>query len=186
MKEELLIKLKKETIDKYNKIQRENITNKKIRELLAKPSTKEYYSMMGEKPIIDEKTLVDNNETIEEIFLKKFNNHIYDIEKRDTNKLFIKRGSYIREYIDSVLGEQDTLVPDSDPCIDFVSYHDLEQLFSINIPLKEKKQFEENNYILNTSYDDYYKIRREFIIDMYHNGQRRAKDNIIKKYVKKK
>lgn len=127
-----------------------------------------------------------NKKTIEDVFYKVFNDHIYQINKDDTNKLFVKKGSYIKGYDDPILGPQDTPTLNSDTRIDYVAYHDLEQFFEIDVPIKEYFEFEKENNILEVSPDKYYNTRKEFITDVFHFGQTQAKQNMIKKYIRKK
>ena len=117
--------------------------------------------------------------SFEDTFYKTFCYNIYGINRKDTNKIFVRGGTFI-------IDEEDELTFDEDPQANYRYYHDLEQFYSVNIPIQECPKFEKENYVINDKTCDYYKLRKEFIIDVLHNGQEIAKNNMIKKYVKKK
>ena len=182
MTEEFLKMIKEST---YDEIKQNKLHNKKVdrvNKLLAYKCLKEYFSLVGEEP-----TRLKYYETdFEEIVNKVFNRAVYQIKDTETNHIYVYRNTYKSgDYDDIVHGPSDVIVGRNDPSAEFRTYHDLEQGYEINVPIRKCEEFEKNNHILFVGISRYYEIRQEFIIDAVKESQETAVKKVLKRYTKK-
>lgn len=184
MKDENLRNIKYEMAKQYKYARNYNEEKKQLEHLLQNEYVKDYIRLSGSNP----PAIKYQNEDIGELFCCFYNRELRNVKDTDTNKIFVYAGSY---YIqdDKVNGLKQIRVKYDNPKCDYRMYHDLEQYNPIMVPVQKCAKFEEDNNVIfgdySDYYNDYYTIRREFATDILFEGQEKAKDYIVKKYVRK-
>ena len=182
MKEDLLKELKKE----YDRgIDEKEATDRRLKTLMDRkailensPIVKGYIELCEQIEVEEEKICLASDVFVDTLY-NFTNKGLFD----ETNGIFLYLGTFITEF------GYEKKVPEDYQFAEFARYINIESFEQVDIPVEDKKVFENNNKVLfltdeeTTKYVKY-DLRDQFVMDSLSEGQETATKRILSRYKK--
>lgn len=185
MKEELLIKIRKDLEEEKRKLSEYNYKNKRIKELMKEKEVKEFLALIDLTYQVGSTKKMVTDDIIASMYYK----YLYQIKDEDTNEIYVYMGTYkYSEEMDIVHGSRDIRVQYDSIDADYRVYRNIEKSSSEQILINRCKEFEKTHTIINPKivcYDKtFYEIQKDFFIRAVKVNQESAKKLVLRKYSK--
>lgn len=167
-------------------IKKEKSGNEKLKQLilekeeLEKDQRVQRYIELCNMNVSSRKVYSSDEEIISKI--------IYHKDFKDTNNILVYLGTYVKSY--EIGPSIDYTVKRDDSRADYCLYADVENLCrKSRVKIEDRELFEQahNNiiypegYLKSELFNEYYKLKHEFIMDCLENGQKKAVTRLRKK-----